>query len=339
MSRANAIVKRAVRNPTIRTPGFVLQQEPLIYFTAIEGPWLLRHTTPMWRMKHPEEGFQRVVKPERAKAIAVAVLEQQRSFPNAIVLATDSKAFDIDNSTLRIPGTTRFLVVDGQHRLWAQKYSHFVATYGCVIHMNMTEVEMARLFIEINDNQKRVPSSLRWDLVRLVRPEDDPFSVAASDLVYALVTEKSSPLYRGVDLTGEQPEISLNQGSLAPELRTLVSSRKSGLRDLDFESQYEVIARYIWAIRSLDENGWRRAETPFYKARVLRAIMRLLPDIVQRTRQPPLELTVEQYASYLSRIDPNSLSDERIRGTQGSAGMKQIYDEVRRQVFGGNGDQ
>jgi len=334
--RAQSIVRT---KKEIRTPGFVLQESPLVYVTAIPGPWLLGHTTPRWRIKNPVKGFQRLVKEERARRIAIAVLEQKRTFPNAIILATDLRSFQSENGYLKIPGTAHFLVVDGQHRLWAQYYSSYAATYSCVIHMNLTQVDMARLFIEINDNQKRVPSSLRWDLVRLVRPEDDPHSVTASDMVYALVTEDSSPLYRSVDLTGEAPEISLNQGSLAPELKMIVSAKSSPLRDLDFDSQYEIVSRYIWSIRELDENGWRRAETAFYKARVLRALIRLLPDIIRDTGKQPLDVDVETYSKYLRRIDPSTLTDEKIRGTQGSAGIKQIYDEVRVQVFGGKGSQ
>ncbi|MFQ5870201.1 MAG: DGQHR domain-containing protein [Candidatus Zixiibacteriota bacterium] len=173
---------------TLKVKGFVLQQEPQIYLTALPGRELLKRCTPKWRIKNPKKGFQRVVKEERAKEIAVAVLDQSRTFPNAIVLATNVSSFPLNNGTLNIPQKTMFLVVDGQHRLWSQNFSSYDATYGCVIHMGLTEVDMARLFLEINDNQKRVPSSLRWDLVRLVRPEDDPYAIEASELVWDLAS-------------------------------------------------------------------------------------------------------------------------------------------------------
>jgi DNA sulfur modification protein DndB len=232
----------------LRVVGFELQARPLIYVTALPGHWLLDHSTPAWRIKDPKKGFQRVVKEERARKITIDVLDQRRTFPNAIVLATNRETLNTTDGHLEIPSDLRLLVVDGQHRLWAQRFSAFEAQYGCVIHMGLSEVDMARRFLEINDNQKRVPSSLRWDLVRLVRPEDDPYAVAASEMIWELATERPSPLYQRIDLTGEQKEISLKQGSLAPEIKTLLSMRPPGLRGLSFDVQYEVLIRYLVTI-------------------------------------------------------------------------------------------
>ena len=70
--------------------GFELQRDPGVFVAAIPGDWLLRHSTTSWRIRDPKEGFQRMVDERRARAIAAAVLAQNRTFPNAIVLATNS---------------------------------------------------------------------------------------------------------------------------------------------------------------------------------------------------------------------------------------------------------
>ena len=316
-----------------QAPGFELQNTPKrIYLTALPGIWLLSHSTPAWRLKDPEMGFQRIVKDERAQNIAATVLDQQRTFPNAIVLATDRDSFTTTNGTLNIPDSARFLVVDGQHRLRAQKFSTFHALYACVIHMGLNEVEMANLFLEINDNQKRVPASLRWDLVRLVRPDDDPSMVSTVDIIYELATNKTSPLFQRIDLTGEQKEISLKQASLAPEIKSLISSSTSGLKRLDFERQYDVIATYIAAIKELDAGGWRAATTPFYQARIVRVLLRLLPLIVKKIGSSPESISAATFKRRLNGIDRDSLAPERIRASQGSAGMKDIYEMVKAQL-------
>ncbi|MGH7826671.1 MAG: DGQHR domain-containing protein [Candidatus Binatia bacterium] len=312
--------------------GFILQKEPQIYLTSLPGRWLLKRCTPSWRIRDPQKGFQRVVKEERAREIAVAVLDQSRTFPNAIVLATNVRSFNQDNGTIGIPQGTRFLVVDGQHRLWAQTFSDHEAMYGCVIHMGLSEVDMARLFLEINDNQKRVPSSLRWDLVRLVRPEDDPYAIEASELVWELANDRASPLYQRVDLTGEQNKITLKQGSLAPELKTLISSRTAGFRNLDFDKHYEILIRYLAAIRALDPDGWKASETPFYNARVLRVLIRLLPELSKKISRNADQIPTTMYKEYLDRIDRRSLFPEAIRAAQGSAGMKEIYELIKTQL-------
>ncbi|EQD75871.1 DGQHR domain protein, partial [mine drainage metagenome] len=123
--------------------GIVLRDDPIVYLAAIGGRWLLDHSTPSWRALDPQNGFQRIVKEQRAKEIARTVLDTHRTFPNAITLATKAKTFEVTGCNLHLPHNAKFLVVDGQHRLWAQKYSSVDGTYPCIIHMNRTEQQMA----------------------------------------------------------------------------------------------------------------------------------------------------------------------------------------------------
>ena len=265
-------------------PGFRLQDRPSILCAMLEGDWLLQRTTPSWRIKDPHQGFQRMVRSERARQIALAVLDQHRTFPNAIVLATDADSIDVSAGQVRVPEDITFLIVDGQHRLWAQNFSDFHAPYACLIHTGLAIEEMANLFLEINDNQKRVPSSLRWDLVRLVRPDDDPEGIAAAELVYLLATEEESPFFQRIDLTGEQSALQIKQGSLAPEFKLLLS-RRSPLRDYTFLEQYEVILQYSIAISQIDADKWGKPESAFFGARVLRAMFKLLSDMVEALKR------------------------------------------------------
>lgn len=318
---------------TFEAPGLLLQENPRIYLTIISGEWLLKHCTPVWRIKDPEKGFQRVVKEKRARQIASAVLDQKRTFPNAIILATDLVDIVWQKGKLMLPHDSRFLVVDGQHRLRAQKYSDFSSFYACVIHCGLKEINMAKLFLEINDTQKRVPASLRWDLVRLVRPEDDQHAINAVDLVYELSTDFESPLHQKIDLTGEQSDITLNQGSIAPELKYIVS-RKGAFKEADFETQFQVLVKYLAAIRSLDSSGWENGSSSFYQARVLRVLIRLLPEVINKIKKKEVEaLSALDFLHYLRRIDKGSLSSDVIRAKQGKAGMKEMCDEIRKQIF------
>ena len=315
----------------LNVAGFPLQESPPILVAAIPGLWLLEHSTPSWRIEDPILGFQRVVREKRARQIAAAVLDQQRSFPNAIVLATDLESFTLRNGHVDIPRDAKFLVVDGQHRLWAQQYSKYEADYACLIHPGLAEKEMAELFLEINDNQKRVPSSLRWDLVRLVRPEDDPWSTRAADLTWDLNEAEDSPLRQRIDLTGESSELSLQQGSLAPSIKSAISS--ATLRDAGYAVWYEILCSYFVAIRSLDPDGWGLRNRPVYQARVLRAFLRLLPTLVAEIGLEHSKVP-QPFAGYLDRVDMELLSLEKIRAAQGSAGIKAIHDEIHHQIFG-----
>jgi DGQHR domain-containing protein len=315
----------------VTVPALQLQSSPPVYVTVISGKWLLKHTTPSWRIKDPIKGFQRIVNETRARQIARTVLDRDRTFPNAITLATDLKDFKQSGSEIAIPNRTRFLVVDGQHRLWAQTFSDKDGQYACIIHLNKTEREMAELFLEINDNQRRVPSSLRWDLVRLVRPAGDESAVTAAELVFELATRSESPFYISIDLTGEQKDVSIKQGSLAPEIKTLVGRVKKVL-DPTFEEYASLLIRFFSAVRSLNPEGWGDPTSAYYKARVLRALVRVLTDIVLRDKSLD-KLTAPILLSELKKIDPATLSDERVRAAQGAAGVTDLYQEMKKQVF------
>jgi len=267
----------------------------------------------------------------RARKIAATVLAQNRTFPNAIVLATDTEAIDFSNGEIAIPKQARFLVIDGQHRLWAQEFSGYAAPYACLIHIGLDERKMAELFLEINDNQKRVPSSLRWDLVRLVRPEDEPEAMRAADLVYELATEEGSPLFQRVDLTGERKQITLKQGSVAPAIKSIV--RVAPLRTEPYESQHRLLRAYFSAIRERDVDGWEDGKGPLYQARVVRALIRVLPEAMRKLKKPPKEVEARDFYLLLKKLDLESLSDERIRAQHGNAGIAAITETIRKQIF------
>jgi hypothetical protein len=212
-----------------------------------------------------------------------------------------------------------------------QKFSETDGQYACIIHLNKSEREMAELFLEINDNQKRVPSSLRWDLVRLVRPVRDQAAVIAADLVYELATREDSPFFTSIDLRGEQPGEGIKQGSLAPEIKTLVTRSQKTLQPT-FEEYASLLVRFFSAIRSLNPNGWGNTSSTYYKARVLRALVRVLVDMLLKSKEIEA-LTTPILFARLQKIDATTLSDERVRAAQGSAGVTDLYTEIAKQVF------
>ena len=325
-----------VKNVKPAAIGIVLGRDPYVYATALPGRWLLEHSTPSWRIRDRHKGFQRIVKERRAREIARTVLDMGRAFPNAITLATDVEEFSIGNDcALRLPARIKFLVVDGQHRLWAQRYSKVEGTYPCVIHTGQSEQGMARLFLEINDNQRRVPSSLRWDLYRLVRPGDKS-KVMAADIVYELATRPDSPFYSvgtepvAIDLTGEAQNLTIRQGSLAPEIKSIVSKHTKECGD-NLEDYLGLLIRFFTAIRSLDPTGWGQPRSTFFQARVLRALLRVLSDMIGQEGAVH-SLTTSKMREQLTRINPSTLAPENVRRVQGSAGVHDLYMQMRDQV-------
>ena len=157
--------------------------------------------------------------------------------------------------------------------------------------------------------------------------------MTASELTFELATRRESALFQRIDLTGEQPEITLNQGSVAPEIKTLVTKKTSPLKGLDFESQFDILNRYFAAIKSRDPDKWKKAESRLYQARVIRVLLRLLPEIIQDTGSRPEEITPQSYKPYLDRIKLETLDMSEIRAAQGTSGLSVIYSLLKKQMM------
>ena len=83
--------------------------------------------------------------------------------------------------------------------------------------------------------------------------------------------------------------------------------------------------RISWAID-------KTPSTTYYKAKVLRALIRVLTDII--VKEEELEsLTAMSLLKQLKKIDPASLNDEVIRKAQGAAGVTDLYQVMKAQVF------
>lgn len=70
-----------------KVPCLILQNSPPIYTAIILGKWFLKHSTPVWRLKDPEKGFQRIVRQERTEQMAAAVLMNMENARRSVVLA------------------------------------------------------------------------------------------------------------------------------------------------------------------------------------------------------------------------------------------------------------
>jgi hypothetical protein len=93
-----------------------------------------------------------------------------------------------------------------------------------------------------------------------------------SELVFELVERKESPFFYAIDLTGAQKDVSIKQGSLAPEIKMLITRTKK-THSMGFEDYASLLIRFFSAVRSLDTKGWGDTNSTFYKARILRALL------------------------------------------------------------------
>jgi DGQHR domain-containing protein len=131
------------------------------------------------RANDPDEGFQRTLDESRAEAIATYI-RNGGTIPSSIILSAQQSSlltYNSKNKTITFEITPEaFLILDGQHRVFGfRKLLNEGVKYRVpvIIYNELTPVEEARLFIDINTLQRPVPKELLLDIKRLAERESD----------------------------------------------------------------------------------------------------------------------------------------------------------------------
>ena len=125
--------------------------------------------------------------------------------------------------------------------------------------------DAAKVFLNINTEQKPVPKSLVFDLFGEIKPKDY-FVVRASDLTTRLNSDPESPYYQCIKKPGSK------NGKV--DFSTFVSVLKQYTNDggtldqyrlSDYESQYKVLFNYLDTLKSFydSEGKWLKTVNPF----------------------------------------------------------------------------
>ncbi|WP_203563868.1 DGQHR domain-containing protein [Deefgea sp. CFH1-16] len=131
------------------------------------------------RANDPIEGFQRTLDEGRANSIA-EYIRNGGTIPSGIILSAQVNSmltYNSKNKTITfevIQGA--FLILDGQHRAYGfRKLLNEGVKYRVpvIIYNELTPVQEARLFIDINTLQRPVPKELLLDIKRLAERESD----------------------------------------------------------------------------------------------------------------------------------------------------------------------
>ena len=156
------------------------------YSFSIEPQKLLKISYVLHRNKANENmmpTYQRIIKKKRLKDIREFLDNQENPgyFPNSVIINidTDGKKLNWDNASpqvsnaiskigiLHLPKKFRSAyVIDGQHRLYGYSESKYRENNSIpvVAFVNLKRDEQVNLFMQINENQKAVPKTLRETL-------------------------------------------------------------------------------------------------------------------------------------------------------------------------------
>ena len=210
-------------------------------------------------------GNQRPLNEKRLKAIANFIMSDEMSFPTSILIAAniDKDGRIIEDIGLRwdvrqtsspdiynliIPDEVSSLVIDGQHRLNAFKYTDancLDIELVCSIFVDLPNPYQAYLFATINGNQKRVDKSLALELFGF-DVDNEPQNTWSPEKLAVYITRrfnftKESPLYQKIKLAPLFYELEemvnkdkwlLSTAAMVEGIMSLISSNPQKDRDL-----------------------------------------------------------------------------------------------------------
>ena len=124
--------------------------------------------------------YQRLIKKKRLQEVR-SFINDGGYFPNSIIISIDTngKGISFDQSSSKVDSTISKIgilhipkryrsayIIDGQHRLYGYSDSLYAATntIPVVAFVDLDRTEQIKLFMDINENQKAVPKSLRVTL-------------------------------------------------------------------------------------------------------------------------------------------------------------------------------
>jgi len=233
-----------------------------IYYVAVRG------------QTNEEGAVQRILNKRRISSIKDFVLDGNMFF-NAFILNWTDKNHDIkfNDEQIHIPITSNAAqVIDGQHRLEGLKAAyeedHTVGDRKAIIMLTqkISTKDAANIFLNINTEQKPVPSSLVYDLFGEVR---DPnfFIVRATDISKRLHEDKDSPYYSCLKIPGIPRAGKVDLSTMVNAIKQLTCDDGvfSEYNLNDFELQYKVICNFFKAIKYFydEEGNWLKSTNPF----------------------------------------------------------------------------
>ena len=249
----NLFAKQTIENMDDRIPAIQGKMGGYTYYSfSIEPEKLLK----IGYVLHRNEAnasmmptYQRIIKKKRLREVR-DFIDNGGYFPNSIIISIDSGgkglAFDrvgpkIEGAIskvgiLHIPKQYRSAyIIDGQHRLYGYSGSEYAETNSIpvVAFVDLDRTEQIKMFMDINENQKAVPKTLRvtlnadmlWDSSDLGQQRQ----ALRSKIAQMLGEESTSPLYN---------RIVIGENESTPNKCITVEAVQAALKKTTFFSQF-----------------------------------------------------------------------------------------------------
>lgn len=260
----------------------VKQNESRYYIVSMPSTYLSDTCFTVTREEDPIAGFQRRLNESRAEAIATYIDENNGSIPTAIILSAQVEAnleYSSKNKTLSFKkDNNAFLIIDGQHRVWGFSKATKSVRVPVVIFENLSRLEEAQLFIDINTNQQKVPDALLIDVKRLLENETEE-EKRCSEVFERFFSKEDSILKEKLSRTEAQP------GKISRKVfnSSIKDTLNNFLREVDEETAYKLFNSYIKSFINSLEKLEKGLKEYAFRPMIFQAILNISSNVFEKT--------------------------------------------------------
>jgi len=319
----NLFANTEIKNMEPRIPAIQGKMGGHTYYSfSIEPERLLKISYVLHRNeanKNMMPTYQRLIKKKRLQDVR-KFIDTNGYFPNSLIINIDTngKGLQFDQASLKVESSISKLgilylpkkyrsayIIDGQHRLYGYSDTKYATsnTIPVVAFIDLDRQEQIKLFMDINENQKAVPKTLRVTLNADMLWESDDYNerrqALRSKIAQMLGEEETSPLLSRI-VIGENestPIKCITVEALQAALKkshffTFYGKRnmivKDGTFDLGSNQDtcdlfYSFIEECLRYIKTHAEEEWDKGDLNFGILTInrgIQAIIRVIDDIV-----------------------------------------------------------
>ncbi|WP_084639975.1 DGQHR domain-containing protein [Kaistia adipata] len=292
------------------------------------------------RGRDDEEGaVQRPLNARRINGIRTYILDGNTFFNSFILNWTDQNfapSFSGNKITLPIVKSAA-QVIDGQHRLAG--LSQAIDTRDSVgdqellvtLCVGLTTSNAAKIFLNINTEQKPVPKSLIYDLFGEVVDDEAHAVNRSTDLARELNDDPDSPLYNQIKFPGAPR----GQGSI--ELSTFVSAFKDHFKPdtgtfytykiRDYERQKAAINNFFQSLYDFYDNSglWNSSnKNPFLKAAGFNGAVDFFVEVLIKHCAEKRSFSTSTMKQFIGLDQSGLVTWDELRGKDGKTARKAI---------------
>lgn len=172
---------------TINLPGIQIKQPASkCYLISMEPSHLLKIAYVFRRSSRAKGAYQRIIKKNRLNEMGEFLKKSRSLLPNNIILGFESKVkiSPIKNEVVELTIPMEYCsawVIDGQHRLFGftrTKYKEIEKKFKIpvVAFTDLPDRDQAHMFIDINNNQKKMDKTLLSDLMTELKDLNEPMT-------------------------------------------------------------------------------------------------------------------------------------------------------------------